>query len=421
MLDHIGDIHIALPNHSAKTLMPAFDMAAQKLKSLGLIALGGAGAFSAFSFFKGDQRFFDEYLMRGVHLALNPENAHRAGVLLAKYRVLPNRNTEYSELKTEIFGKKFRNCVGLAAGFDKDGEAVQGLFDWGFGFVEVGSVTPESQPGNDKPRVFRLRGDQGIINRYGFNSDGHDAVLDNVTRDMNLPAGGRLGFNLGKNKTSDDAAADYCRGIAKFGKKADYIVINISSPNTPGLRALQSKRELEQLLTKVISVRDELGLRVPVLLKIAPDLLEQDKKDIAEVIQSRGSRVDGLIISNTTVSRPATLTSENKSETGGLSGRPLRGLSTLAISDMYILTGGRVPIIGVGGIFSGEDAYEKIKAGASMVQIYSSIVYRGPPIVETIKKELVQCLKEDGYNHVSDAVGSDHRMDALVSKLIQIR
>ncbi|XP_022648702.1 dihydroorotate dehydrogenase (quinone), mitochondrial-like isoform X3 [Varroa jacobsoni] len=355
-----------------------------------------------------------------VHRTLEPENAHRAGVLLAKYRILPNWNTDYPELKTRLFGIDFRSCVGLAAGFDKDGEAVNGLFDWGFGFVEVGSVTPMPQPGNERPRVFRLPKDQAIINRYGFNSCGHEELDKTLFSPKRKPKE-IVGINLGKNKTSEDAAADYSKGVLKFGEKADYLVVNISSPNTSGLRQLQSKNQLKELLSKVISTRNSLSVKVPILLKIAPDLSDEDKKDIAEVILMSECQVDGLIISNTTIRRPKELASAGSDEIGGLSGKPIHALSTVAISDMFLLTKGKIPIIGVGGISTGEEAYAKIKAGASMVQVLTTLIYRGPPVVETIKAEMVKCLKEDGYTNVTEAVGADHQIDAIVSKLITIK
>ncbi|OQR70708.1 dihydroorotate dehydrogenase (quinone) [Tropilaelaps mercedesae] len=392
--------------------------AAHKLKSLAALSVGGMGAFASFCTLKGEQRFYDDWLIPCVHHFLDPERAHRAAVLLAKYRILPNWNSEYPELRTRLFGIDFDNCVGLAAGFDKDGEAVRGLFDWGFGFVEVGSVTPLPQPGNFRPRMFRLLKDQALINRYGFNSSGHENVKKSLYHD-GYKHRGVVGVNLGKNKTSEDAAMDYLKGVSQFGEKADYLVVNVSSPNTPGLRSLQSKNQLKDLLSKIICARDKLSVRVPVLLKIAPDLSEEDKKNIAEVILSHECRVDGLIISNSTIHRPKELVSRNSDKIGGLSGKPLLASSTLVISDMYLLTNGKVPIIGVGGISSGEDAYTKIKAGASMVQIYTSLVYRGPPVVETIKAELTKCLKDDGYSNVAEAVGADHKIDAIVSKLIK--
>ncbi|NXT80826.1 PYRD dehydrogenase, partial [Zapornia atra] len=316
--------------------------------------------------------------------------------------------------EVRVLGRRFRNPVGLAAGFDKQGEAVDGLYRMGFGFVEVGTVTPQPQEGNPRPRVFRLEEDEAVVNRFGFNSHGHAAVGRRLRArqetQLRLTAAGMpLGVNLGKNKSSADAAADYVAGVRALGPLADYLVVNVSSPNTPGLRDLQGKAELWDLLTKVLAERDALpGERRPaVLVKIAPDLTPQDRRDIASVVCELG--VDGLIVSNTTVSRPGSLRSARRSEPGGLSGKPLRELSTQTIREMYSLTQGRVPIIGVGGVSSGHDALEKIRAGASLVQIYTALVYRGPPVVGAVKRELEELLREQGFQSVMEAVGADHR------------
>lgn len=313
-----------------------------------------------------------------------------------------------------VLGLRFRNPLGLAAGFDKHGEAVDGLYRMGFGFVEVGTVTPEPQEGNPKPRVFRLVEDEAVINRYGFNSHGHAAVERRLRARQEAQlklttVGMPLGVNLGKNKSSTDAAADYVAGVQTLGPLADYLVVNVSSPNTPGLRDLQGKAELRDLLTKVLAERDMLpSERKPaVLVKIAPDLTEQDKQDIAGVVCEVG--VDGLIVSNTTTSRPRGLQSTQRLEAGGLSGKPLRELSTQTVREMYALTQGRVPIIGVGGVSSGRDALEKIRAGASLVQMYTALVYHGPPVVRTVKRELEELLREQGFKSVMEAVGADHR------------
>lgn len=303
-----------------------------------------------------------------------------------------------------MFGLHFPNPVGLAAGFDKDGEGVPGLERWGFGFLEVGSVTPLPQPGNTRPRVFRLAEDRAVINRYGFNSKGHEAVLATLER-SNSP----LGINLGKNKESKSTVDDYVRGVSRFGQTADYLVVNVSSPNTPGLRGLQRRQELQELLQQVLRTRDSLPKRTPVLVKIAPDLSDQEKADIAAVVASPKSRVDGLIVCNTTISRPESLQSKFRNEVGGLSGKPLNDLSTKTISEMYTLTKGSVPIVGVGGVSTGEDAYRKIRAGASLVQLYSALVFDGPPVVRTVKTQLAELLRKDGYTRVADAVGAQHR------------
>lgn len=300
----------------------------------------------------------------------------------------------------------FSNPIGIAAGFDKHGEAVQGLHDIGFGFIEIGSITPLPQPGNPQPRVFRLQEDKAIINRYGFNSDGHDKVFERIIK-IRTTFDGVLGINLGKNKISNDAKDDYTKGIEKFGPVADYLVINVSSPNTPGLRNLQHKRYLEDLLTAVINMRNNLTNKPPIFLKLAPDLTLEEKKDISDVISRKTCKIDGLIISNTTIERANLKNTDSMHETGGLSGEPLKNQSTKMIAEMYKFTKGKVPIIGVGGVFTGQDAYDKITAGASLIQLYTSFIYHGPPVVAKIKRELNMILEENGFDSVSDAVGKD--------------
>jgi dihydroorotate dehydrogenase len=324
-------------------------------------------------------------------------------------RLLGLENTQKPDpaiLRTKVLGLTFSNPIGLAAGFDKDGQAVDGLLSLGFGFAEVGSVTPLPQPGNPSPRVFRLSEDRCVINRYGFNSAGALAVAQNLAQ-RRTKTSGVVGINLGKNKTSEDASADYVTGLQTLAPYADYVVVNVSSPNTPGLRSLQGKQALTKLLSDVQSARARLPRPLPLLVKIAPDVTEEDRVDIAEVVITTG--VDGIVISNTTLERPSSLKSEHKHEIGGLSGPVLEQRSTQLIADMYHLTKGKVPIIGVGGISSGEDALNKIKAGASLIQLYTAFVYDGPCLVEHIKLDLVRCLQRDGFTNVSDAVGIEHR------------
>ncbi|XP_008586205.1 PREDICTED: dihydroorotate dehydrogenase (quinone), mitochondrial isoform X2 [Galeopterus variegatus] len=377
-----------------------------------VVILGGGGLlFASYLMATGDEHFYAEYLMPALQGLLDPESAHRLAVRFTSLGLLPRATFQDSDmLEVRVLGHKFRNPVGIAAGFDKHGEAVDGLYKMGFGFVEIGSVTPKPQEGNPKPRVFRLPEDQAVINRYGFNSHGLSVVEHRLRarqqKQTKLTEGGLpLGINLGKNKTSVDAAADYAEGVRVLGPLADYLVVNVSSPNTAGLRTLQGKAELRRLLTKVLQERDALkGVHKPaVLVKIAPDLTAQDKEDIASVLG-----IDGLIVTNTTVSRPATLQGALYSEMGGLSGRPLRDLSTQTIREMYALTQGRVPIIGVGGVSSGQDALEKIQAGASLVQLYTALTYQGPPVVGRVKRELEALLKEQGFSRVTDAIGADH-------------
>ncbi|NXL65866.1 PYRD dehydrogenase, partial [Chordeiles acutipennis] len=382
-----------------------------RLRALAAV-LGGCGLLLGSALAAGDERLC-KAVMPTLRI-LPPEAAHGLALRAAALGLLPPTRPDGPALEVRVLGQRFRNPVGLAAGFDKQGEAVDGLYKMGFGFVEVGTVTPKPQEGNPRPRVFRLVEDEAIINRYGFNSHGHAAVERRLrarqeTQLRLTGAGMPLGVNLGKNKTSTDAAADYMAGVRMLGPLADYLVVNVSSPNTPGLRDLQGKAELRDLLTQVLAERDLLPCeRKPaVLVKIAPDLTAQDKRDIASVVCELG--VDGLIVSNTTVSRPSSLRSRQRTEPGGLSGKPLQELSTQTIREMYSLTQGRVPIIGVGGVSSGHDALEKIRAGASLVQIYTALVYHGPSVVGTVKQELEELLREQGFKNVMEAVGADHR------------
>ncbi|KAM9861328.1 dihydroorotate dehydrogenase (quinone), mitochondrial isoform 2-T2 [Aulostomus maculatus] len=343
------------------------------------------------------------------------ETAHLLAVKMIGWGLVPlNRYQDPASLEVNVLGLKFRNPVGMAAGFDKHGEAVDGLYKMGFGFVEVGTITPKPQEGNPKPRVFRLSADHAVINRYGFNSCGLVEAQQRLkarepAQQEKSKAGLPLGINLGKNKLSQDASVDYSEGMRVLGPLADYLVVNVSSPNTPGLRDLQGKAELRQLLLAVLKERDALPRerKPPVLVKIAPDLTTQDRQDIADIVTELG--VDGLMVSNTTVSRPEMLRDPQKSEVGGLSGQPMKDLSTSVVSDMYKLTRGKVTIVGIGGVASGQDAMDKIRAGASLVQLYTALTYQGPPVVTKIKRELEQLLKEQGFSCVSEAVGADHR------------
>lgn len=385
---------------------------AKRLKDIAIIVPGAFLTFAGYSIYEGNEKFYREYVMPFTHQFFDAETAHRLGVLAAKYNIVPRKQKTPDSpiLSSVVFGREFSNPVGLAAGFDKDGEGVRGLTKIGFGFIEIGSVTPEPQPGNPKPRVFRLKEDKAVINRYGFNSEGHEAVYnrlkDRVTEQDNC----LLGINLGKNKSSTDPISDYTQGVEKFSRLADYLVVNISSPNTPGLRDLQGKQKLQNLLDKVIERRDEMEVRKPLLVKIAPDLTDRDKEDIAAVVTSRKGYVNGLIISNTTVRRPPSLRNPSKTEEGGLSGPPVRDMSTKTIADMYRLTNGSIPIIGVGGVSSGQEAYKKIRSGASLVQLYTALVYEGPPVVKKIKRELEELLRRDGFKSISEAVGADVKL-----------
>ena len=379
----------------------------EKLRSLLTVTGTAATLFGGICIYQSNEKFYSGIAVPLVQL-LDPETAHTAAVKILKWGLLPRQNLQDPpSLAVDLWDLQFKNPVGMAAGFDKQGEAVEGLYKLGFSFVEIGSVTPRPQPGNPKPRVFRLLEDNAVVNRYGFNSEGYDSVWQRLRklRD-NRSFGGIVGINLGKNKTSDDAAQDYIDGIKKFSDVADYFVINVSSPNTPGLRSLQSKKDLEQLLTRVNEVRQSIRSKQPLLLKLAPDLSDSEKQDIADVILKKESKVDGLILCNTTVTRN-NLTSPLKGESGGLSGAPLTDMATGMISDMYRRTHAAIPIIGVGGIFTGADAYKKIRAGASLVQVYTSFTYRGPPVVGKIKRELNDMLARDGLSSIKDAVGKD--------------
>jgi dihydroorotate dehydrogenase len=339
---------------------------------------------------------------------LPPERAHDLAIAAFKRGLGPKlAGGDPDSLKVRAFGRTLANPVGLAAGFDKDAAAIGGLLDLGFGFVEVGTVTPKPQPGNPKPRLFRLPQDRAIVNRLGFNSGGLDVADANLGRYRRTGGRGVIGVNLGMNKTSEDPLADYEAGLRRLSRYADYVTINVSSPNTPGLRALQGKDKLAQLLRHLQAVRRELMADAPpaLLLKIAPDLSDQDRADIAEV--ALDLQLDGLIVSNTTVARPDGLASPAKAETGGLSGRPLFQPSTDLLAEMTRRTQGRLMMVGVGGVASGADAYAKIRAGASLVQLYTALIYDGPAAVVRIKRDLADLLARDGFAGVAEARGVD--------------
>jgi dihydroorotate dehydrogenase len=306
-----------------------------------------------------------------------------------------------------IWDRIFPNPIGMAAGFDKDAEVFDALTQLGFGFVEVGSITPKPQPGNPKPRLFRLSQDNALINRMGFNSGGLSQARRNLAK-RQQQRDGIVGVNLGKNKDAD-AEADYAAGLRALAPFADYLVINVSSPNTPGLRALQSAEILDSLLAALLRARSDAGLDPPppLLLKLAPDLSPAELGEISALALRR--KVDGLVIGNTTLARPPSLHGPHVREAGGLSGAPLYGLSTEVLREVYRLTEGRIPLIGVGGVASGKDAYGKIRAGASLVQLYTALVYQGPGLVRRLKVELAALLRRDGFTSVGEAVGADHR------------
>ena len=338
---------------------------------------------------------------------MEPETLHHVAIWSTRYHMAPRLPSyENPVLESTVLGQTFPNPIGLAAGFDKNAIAVNALQRQGFGFVEVGSVTPRPQPGNPRPRLFRLTLDRAVINRMGFNNDGHAAVVQRIKRRKHMRP---VGVNLGKNKDSTDAVADYVAGIKTFAPFADYLVINVSSPNTPGLRALQGKEPLTEILEAAMETLTafEASDRPPLFLKIAPDLSEAEQEDVAQVALSAG--VDGLIATNTTLSRPDRLRDHRRMEEGGLSGRPLFDLSTQVLSNLYRLTGGQIPIIGSGGIGDGETAYAKIKAGASLLQVYTAFIYEGPGLLNQIKRDLAVRLRADGFKSITEAIGADHR------------
>jgi dihydroorotate dehydrogenase len=330
---------------------------------------------------------------------LDPETAHRLAIRALQWAPLPRAAADDPVLRTRLAGLTLPNPVGLAAGLDKNGEALRGLARLGFGFVECGSVTPRPQPGNPKPRLFRLSEDRAVINRMGFNNDGLEAF---ARRLAGRPRDAVIGANLGANKDTDDKAADYVAGLTWVKGLADYVTVNVSSPNTPGLRALQGRAALDDLLGRLTEARG--GDPTPVLLKIAPDLTSDE---IALIVKAAlDHRIDGLIVSNTTLERPATLTSSFRDEAGGLSGAPLQVRAREALRAAATASAGRLPLVAVGGIDSGAEAYARILAGAAAVQVYSALVYAGPGLVGRIKRDLAARLKSDGFSTVADAVGA---------------
>jgi dihydroorotate dehydrogenase len=338
-------------------------------------------------------------LIRPLAFALDAERAHRATIAALK-RMPAHRPARLPEsLKTRVAGLDFPSPVGLAAGFDKDAEVPEQMLSLGFGFVEVGTVTPRPQAGNEKPRLFRLTEDEAVINRLGFNNRGQPAAFARLEQSRGP---GIIGVNIGANKDSADRIADYVAGIRAMSRVADYLTINISSPNTPGLRQLQDEDALRALLSAIEEARGPKG--PPIFLKVAPDLGAGEPDQIVRVAIQH--RVDALIVANTTVTRPL-LKSRFKGEAGGLSGAPLKALALKSLRDFRSASGGEIPLIGVGGIATADDAWERICAGASLVQLYSAMVYQGPGIARRIALGLAQRLKLHGFTSIADAVGSE--------------
>lgn len=427
-----------------------------------VIIVGGGTYLSSLLFPKDVENvLFDiaDHLVLPVMHRMDAEDAHKLSIFVAKHLpVLCPRETGGDDevLASTVLNLPFPNPVGLAAGFDKNGEIVGPLLNMGFGFVEVGSVTPQPQPGNPRPRVFRLDEDEAVINRCGFNSEGAKSVLRNLRFFENRRCDynpGLLGVNVGKNKTTEDSmtAQDYAEAIQRLGPSANYVVVNVSSPNTPGLRSLANDKEaIRQIIARSCEARDQaverrgkrqqdlqallhpqiahktkaqgthtksnLPVDLPLFVKISPDLSEEELNMLLDVIVSfqrsnagNTSTVDGVIVSNTTTKRPDTLRAPPTliAQAGGLSGRPLKDLSTQLVARVYMKTQGKMPIIGVGGVSCGKDAFEKIAAGASLVQVYSMLALRGPGSVRKVKRELAATLREKGFKCVQDAVGTE--------------
>ncbi len=339
---------------------------------------------------------------------LPPETAHELTIKLLRLNFNFNRKDTklFKSLEQTILGINFKNPIGLAAGFDKNAEVINQMFSYGFGFVEIGTVTPKIQIGNEKPRIFRLIEDKAIINHLGFNNQGSEKILSNIksfyeNKDINKI----VGVNIGKNKSTQNDIDDYLYCVEKLGMYSDYITINISSPNTPGLRDLQLRGRIELLVKKIQAKQTEVKelVKKPIFIKISPDLNDEQLRDIA--LMSLANNVNGLIISNSTTQRPDTLISSYKNELGGLSGKPIFLNSTILLKKMYSLTNGQITLVGVGGISSGYECYEKIKAGASLVQLYTALVYQGPKIINKILKELDELIIIDGYQNISEAIG----------------
>jgi dihydroorotate dehydrogenase len=340
-------------------------------------------------------------LLKPALFALDPETGHR--LALAGLKALPPRGPVPSRLPITVAGLTFPNPVGVAAGFDKDAEVPDALLGLGFGFVEVGSITPLPQAGNPRPRLFRLVEDAAVINRMGFNNRGAEAALKKLG--ARARRGGIVGVNIGANRDSADRIADYAQMTRLMAPLASYLCVNISSPNTPGLRALQDKGALTGLLDAVVAARDEAGCAaVPIFLKVAPDLEPADIDAIARIAIDK--RLGALVVSNTTIARPA-LRSRHAHESGGLSGAPLRALATQRLRDFRKATGGAIPLVGVGGIASAEHAWERIRAGASLVQLYTAMVYHGPGLGARIVRGLEALMRRDGFATIAEAVGSE--------------
>ena len=344
-------------------------------------------------------------VLRPFLFKLDPETTHDLAIKSLKFNYLPRKMFEVEDeqiLNIELLGKNFPNPIGLAAGFDKSGEVYNSLLKFGFGFIEIGTVTPLKQFGNPKPRIFRLEDDSALINRLGFNNDGIEIIKNRIKSEKKK---GVVGINIGPNKNTKDQKNDFCIGLKNFFDIADYITVNISSPNTEGLRDFHDQKKLEDLLLALNKIKSENKINIPLLLKISPDIKDNQISEIA--VTAIKNDISGIILTNTTNSNKDKLISDFKKEEGGLSGEPLQQISTNMIKKFYKQLNGKIPIIGVGGVNSGKSAYEKIIAGASLLQLYTGLVYKGPSIVKNIKKELIQILKVEGLNNIKDAIGKN--------------
>ena len=342
-------------------------------------------------------------ILRPFLFNIDPETAHDLAIKSLKFNPLPSKMFEVEDeqmLKIHLLGKNFPNPIGLAAGFDKSAEAYNSLLRLGFGFVEVGTVTPLKQFGNPKPRIFRLKDDYALINRLGFNNDGIEIIKNRIKSDGKK---GILGVNIGPNKETKDQKNDFCLGLKNFFDIADYITVNISSPNTEGLRDFHDQEKLKDLLLALNKIKKENKTDVSLLLKVSPDIEDNHISEIVDVATKND--IAAIILTNTTNGNRDNLRSEIKKEEGGLSGEPLQQISTNMIKKFYKELQGKIPIIGVGGVNSGKSAYEKIIAGASLLQLYTGFVYRGPSVAKDIKRELIQILKTEGLNNIKEAIG----------------
>ena len=343
--------------------------------------------------------------LRPYIFSLDPEVAHDLAIKSLKFNVIPKSFFQVNDeemLEIELFKKKIKNPIGLAAGFDKSAEVYNSLFKLGFGFIEVGTITPRPQTGNPKPRIFRLEKDKAMINRLGFNNDGMEVVSERIIKN---PPEDFLGINVGPNKYTKDKISDFIKCFDQLNKLANYITINISSPNTDGLRDFHEEKMLSDLLSKLNKLKKKKKINCPITIKISPDIEENEISNINELISK--FKVDGIILTNTTNQHREHLSDNKKTEAGGLSGLPLQKLSLKLIKNFYKSNKGKIPIIGVGGIDSGQSAFEKILAGATAVQLYTGMVYKGPGIVRDIKKELIKILKKEKIKNIQQAVGTN--------------